>query len=312
MVVRAAAESNIPLISAVGHETDWTLIDLVADARAPTPTKAAEWAVPKYADLVQQLLDLGHRRANAIRRALEGKRVELKSASRGLPRLEDLVSLPRQRFDSVEKRLGRALLANTRAHAMRQARVAIRLNPRLIEVRLHRAHDRLEALGRRSGEGLARIAGQRRSRLERVSGRLNPQTQRDRISRCSERLAALHVRSGRALNNRLVAWRRLLDGHGKLLTSLSYQSVLQRGFALVRDEAGNAVRLVGQASIDARLQLELADGCVDATVTGIKSSGVVADSGTTRPIALKPVLPAKSARRTGGSSSGSGPQGSLF
>lgn len=312
MVVRAAAESNIPLISAVGHETDWTLIDLVADARAPTPTKAAEWAVPKYADLVQQLLDLGHRRANAIRRALEGKRVELKSASRGLPRLEDLVSLPRQRFDSVEKRLGRALLANTRAHAMRQARVAIRLNPRLIEARLHRAHDRLEALGRRSGEGLARIAGQRRSRLERVSGRLNPQTQRDRISRCSERLAALHVRSGRALNSRLVAWRRLLDGHGKLLTSLSYQSVLQRGFALVRDEAGNAVRLVGQASIDARLQLELADGCVDATVTGIKSSGVVADSGTTRPIALKPVLPAKSARRTGGSSSGSGPQGSLF
>ena len=280
MVVRAAAESNIPLISAVGHETDWTLIDLVADARAPTPTKAAEWAVPKYADLVQQLLDLGHRRTNAIRRALEGKRVELKSASRGLPRLDDLVSLPRQRFDSVEKRLGRALLANTRAHAMRQARVAIRLNPRLIEVRLHRAHDRLEALGRRSGEGLARIAGQRRSRLERVSGRLNPQTQRDRISRCSERLAALHVRSGRALNNRLVAWRRLLDGHGKLLTSLSYQSVLQRGFALVRDEAGNAVRLVGQASIDARLQLELADGCVDATVTGIKSSGVVADSGT--------------------------------
>ncbi len=255
MVVRAAAESNIPLISAVGHETDWTLIDLVADARAPTPTKAAEWAVPKYADLVQQLLELGHRRANAIRRALEGKRVELKSASRGLPRLEDLVSLPRQRFDSVEKRLGRALLANTRAHAMRQARVAIRLNPRLIEVRLHRAHDRLEALGRRSGEGLARIAGQRRSRLERVSGRLNPQTQRDRISRCSERLAALHVRSGRALNNRLVAWRRLLDGHGKLLTSLSYQSVLQRGFALVRDEAGNAVRLVGQATIYARLQV---------------------------------------------------------
>ena len=114
IVVRAAAESRIPLIAAVGHETDWTLIDLAADARAPTPTKAAEWAVPKYSDLIQQLADLALRRAAAIRRSLEAKRTELRAAGRGLPRLEDLVSLPRQRFDAVEKRLGRALPANTR------------------------------------------------------------------------------------------------------------------------------------------------------------------------------------------------------
>ena len=100
IVVRAAAESRIPLISAVGHETDWTLIDLAADARAPTPTKAAEWAVPKYSDLIQQLVDLASRRAAAIRRSLESKRTELRAAARGLPRLEDLVSLPRQRFDA--------------------------------------------------------------------------------------------------------------------------------------------------------------------------------------------------------------------
>jgi exodeoxyribonuclease VII large subunit len=312
VVVRAAAESTIPLISAVGHETDWTLIDLVADARAPTPTKAAEWAVPKYSDLIQQLLDLSHRRANAIRRALEGKRTELKAASRGLPKLEDLVSLPRQRFDSIEKRLGRALLANTRAHAMRQARIATRLHPRLIEVRLQRAHDRLESLGRRSGEGLSRIAGQRRSRLERVSGRLNPQTQRNRIARCSERLAAIHVRSGRALHNRLVAWRRLLDGHGKLLTSYSYQGVLQRGFALVRDEAGNAVRQVGQTTIGARLQMEFADGRVDASVTAIKPSGATPGGGAAPRASSKPAQAAKGARRTSGGKGGAGPQGSLF
>ena len=116
IVVRAAAASRIPLISAVGHETDWTLIDLAADARAPTPTKAAEWAVPKYAELIEQTGKLGLRLKTAAHRALDGMRAHLRAAARGLPRRGDLLALPRQRFDAVERRLGRALLANTRAH----------------------------------------------------------------------------------------------------------------------------------------------------------------------------------------------------
>ncbi len=307
IVVRAAAESRIPLISAVGHETDWTLIDLAADARAPTPTKAAEWAVPKYSELIQQLADLASRRAAAIRRSLESKRTELRAAARGLPRLEDLVSLPRQRFDAVEKRLGRALLANTRAHAMRHARVASRLNPRLIEVRLQRAHDRIETLGRRSGEGLARIAAQRRSRLERVSGRLNPQITQTRIARAAERLATLDRRAGQALLNRVAGWRRVVDGQGNMLASLSYQSVLRRGFALVRDEAGHAVRSAGQVAAGGLVEMEFADGRLGAQVLG-KTSG-----GDKRPTpSLKSVAPAvKPARRSSGGSN-SGPQGTLF
>src|SRR5262245_60255692 len=118
MVVRAVANSAIPVISAVGHETDWTLIDLAADARAPTPTKAAEWAVPKYSELLEQTVKFGLRLGTAARRALEGMRAHLRAAVRGLPRRSDLLALPRQRFDAVERRLGRALLANTRAHAM--------------------------------------------------------------------------------------------------------------------------------------------------------------------------------------------------
>ena len=70
-VVRAVAASRIPVISAVGHETDWTLIDLVADARAPTPTKAAEWAVPKYSELVEKTGKLGLRLRIAARRMLD-------------------------------------------------------------------------------------------------------------------------------------------------------------------------------------------------------------------------------------------------
>jgi len=80
MVVRATAASAIPIISAVGHETDWTLIDLAADARAPTPTKAAEWAVPRYSELLEQIGKLGLRLGTSAHRALDGMRAHLRAA----------------------------------------------------------------------------------------------------------------------------------------------------------------------------------------------------------------------------------------
>jgi len=142
-VARAAAESSIPLISAVGHETDWTVIDLVADARAPTPTKAAEWAVPVLSDLLERLGQNRQRLGAAQRRTLDQRAIVLKAASRGLPKLSDLLALPRQRFDAASHRLPRALLAGTRAHATRLTRASARLQPAMLGQKTLRARESL-------------------------------------------------------------------------------------------------------------------------------------------------------------------------
>ena len=262
VVVRAAAASAIPLISAVGHETDWTLIDWAADARAPTPTKAAEWAVPKYAELVEQSGKLGLRLKTAAHRVLAGLRTHLRAAQRGLPRRQDLLALPRQRYDAVERRLGRALLENTRTHERRLVRVATRLTPQLLAARIERASVRLAGLGRQAAASLAAVAARRRLRLERAGSRLTPQKIGDRVARGAERTVALHARLRRGILNSLGRHRRYLDGCAKLLTSLGYQGVLKRGFALVRDTQGNSVRSVHQVAPGHRLDIELADGHV--------------------------------------------------
>ena len=110
-VVRAAFESEIPLISAVGHETDTTLIDLASDLRAPTPTAAAEYAVPVRTDLMGWLSSMEERRVRSLTSNLEIKRQRLKDLSRGLPTPADLVAMAAQRLDAVSDRLPRALSA---------------------------------------------------------------------------------------------------------------------------------------------------------------------------------------------------------
>ncbi|AHB48770.1 exodeoxyribonuclease VII large subunit [Hyphomicrobium nitrativorans NL23] len=306
-VVRAVAASAIPVISAVGHETDWTLIDLAADARAPTPTKAAEWAVPKYADLLEQSGKLGLRLTVAVRRVLDTLRRDLRSAARGLPRVEDLAALPRQRLDTTGARLGRALSANTQAHHTRHVRIAARLNPGLLSNRLHRAADRLDSLGRRARECLGRTASVRRARLERASGRLQPAPIRHRVERCQERLEALTQRARRALDGRLAQHRNALEGQTKLLGSLGYQSVLARGFALVRDADGAMVRAARAVSPGQALEIEFADGRINADAREGGSGGGSGQTGqseapsTTSAAAATP--PNKAPR---------GGQGSLF
>src|SRR5215212_10281482 len=99
IVVRAAADSMIPLISAVGHETDITLIDFAADRRCPTPTAAAEMAVPVRSELIARLDTLARRQLSCWARGMENRRTELRAAARALPSADGLLAEPRQKLD---------------------------------------------------------------------------------------------------------------------------------------------------------------------------------------------------------------------
>ena len=141
IVVRAAADSMIPLISAVGHETDITLIDFAADRRAPTPTAAAEMAVPVRAELLAQIAALAARQIGSWQRGMEVRRTELRAATRALPARDELLADPRQRLDTLAKRLPRALHANAQLHRTHLTRAAARLTPRLLKLRLARSSE---------------------------------------------------------------------------------------------------------------------------------------------------------------------------
>ncbi len=147
-VVRAIAESQIPVISAVGHETDTTLADFAADRRAPTPTAAAEMAVPVREDLAQQMAELALRKRRAVLRPLQLGRERLAARADRLPRLETLLSPQTQRLDELGERLRRSLSDRTQLARGDLQRVGGRLSRPLLAARLDRARDQLEAAGR--------------------------------------------------------------------------------------------------------------------------------------------------------------------
>lgn len=176
IVVRAIAACPIPVISAVGHETDTTLADFAADVRAPTPTAAAEMAVPVREDLLAQLGELALRTRRAVVRPVKLGRERLAVRAERLPRPEALLSGQAQRLDDLSDRLRRGLKDRTVVARQALQADAARLSAPLLLARLERAHDRLGAARLSPTLVTQRIsAGQERlSALARLSASLNP------------------------------------------------------------------------------------------------------------------------------------------
>ncbi|PCI59108.1 MAG: exodeoxyribonuclease VII large subunit [Kordiimonadales bacterium] len=215
VVVRAAAASDIPLISAVGHETDTTLIDYAADLRAPTPTGAAEMAVPVRDDLLYTVADLGRRLMGLKGAMIRDRKERLLGLSRGLPSPKDLLGLAQQRCDDLSERLPRGLINVTQQKTSRLNRL----------------------IGGLSAKRLEQRAAFEAQKLQGTSARLQPNYVRH--------LADLGAK---------------LDSAGRMLSSLSYERVLDRGFALVEDASGRSVAKSTALSAGDQVKVRFSDG----------------------------------------------------
>lgn len=255
IVARAAAESDIPLISAVGHETDTTLIDFVSDMRAPTPTAAAELAVPVRLELLAWIDQQDARLTRALTGGVETRKQRLRDLGRALPRPLELTQTARQRLDGLDERLPLALRAAAGRKAIQLANTGLRPG------------------------GLIQMIAHKRDQLARLSDRLQPDLMTRSTARSYERLDGVLRRLSDRATGQVGQQKARLEALDRLRETLGYRETLKRGYAVVRGD-GAVVTTTAALRKAGSVEVEFADGRVNLAAKQRKPAAKPDDQGT--------------------------------
>ena len=257
-LARTVAAARIPIISAVGHEIDWTLIDHDADVRAPTPTGAAEMAVPVRAELLAQLASHNARLSGAVSRRLDQERKGLAALARAMPGIDALLEQPRRRLDEATT----GLAGNLR-HAVGEKRrlfagASARLVPATLDAALRDKRATLRHHAVHADHGMRVRLDAARRRFDRVAADLKPHTLKARSEAARLSLVQLSERLERTEALERTRRRQRVENVWRLASSLSPLNVLERGYAIVRDETEHALTRADQLSAGMAVTLEFA------------------------------------------------------
>ena len=234
LVVRSAFKSTIPLISAIGHETDTTLLDYVADVRAPTPSAAAEMAVPVRHELLALLDNNEARLSRALSQILKSRSQRLSDFSRSLPRVFGLLEGPTQLLDSISTRLPSSLVSTVRLKKSRLLEISTGIKPVSLSMRLENSRSKFDSQAKQLESLFGYFIDFKKQTLSSIFSRIGSLSLKRDIQREHKNLEDLSIRLKKAYSVRVKDLGTKLQAIDRLRETLGYHQTLDRGYAVIR------------------------------------------------------------------------------